>query len=101
MDVDGCEEYFKDIFGNSVDLVCEKFDTTHRSAMLAYFDGLVNKDLIDRDIIRPLKDSSFNGDVFTSIKTIYRKAEDISTVAEFISDGFVVLIYGDSNCIIW
>lgn len=50
--------------------------------MIVFIDGLVNKDLIDRDIIEPIKSSEFDGDIALALKTVFDEVEDMSIVVE-------------------
>jgi spore germination protein KA len=91
-----CEKLLKDIFSNSSDLVIQTFATHKDTAMIVFIDGLVNKDLIDRDIIRPIKSSEFNGDVSLTFKTIFEETEELSVVVEQVLCGNVAVFYEKS-----
>lgn len=95
-DIDQCEEFVKDIFCNSFDMVIQSFETNKDKALIVYVDGLSDKDLIDRDIIRPLKTEHFNGDVGKVINATFIETEDITKFTQSVLGGFVALLY--SNC---
>ncbi|MEZ4357090.1 MAG: spore germination protein [Eubacteriales bacterium] len=92
-----CEKLVKDIFGNSSDIVIQSFNTVKEPAMIIYVDGLVNKDLIDRDILKPLKANDFTGDVSLSIKAVYTEAHDIDTFVNCVMDAQVAVFYENSK----
>ncbi len=77
-------------------MVIQSFDTNKDKALIVYVDGLSDKDLIDRDIIRPLKSEHFDGNVGKVINTTFTEAEDISKLTQSVLGGFVALFY--SNC---
>ena len=72
-----CESFVKGVFCNSFDIVIESFDTNKDKALIVYVDGLTDKDLIDRDIIRPLKSTHFNGDVGKALYATFTETEDL------------------------
>ena len=52
------KEQIINIFNNTSDLVTYEFETySNLKAMVCYIDGLINKDLLDRDIIKPIIDN--------------------------------------------
>ncbi len=65
--------------------------------MIVYIDGLVNKDLMDRDIISPLKSKGFDGDMTLAIKTHYKEVMDIPTFVSEILEGNTALFYEGSK----
>jgi spore germination protein KA len=94
------EEFIKKLFHNSPDLEIQKIDTTKGQAMIAYIDGLVNKDLIDRDIILPIKSKKFDGDIYTAIKVIYNEVDDINICIQNVLQGNVALFYENNKNIL-
>lgn len=88
-----CQKLIRGIFGNSDDIVIQSFDTVREKAMILFIDGLVNKDMIDRDIIRPLKSVEFDGNVSLALKTVYKEAEDIDTCVADVLTGVVAIFY--------
>lgn len=92
-----CEKLVKDTFSNSSDVVIQTFATHKNTAMIVFIDGLVNKDLIDRDIIKPIKSSEFDGDISLTLKTIFEEADDISVVVEQVLCGNVAVFYEKSG----
>lgn len=54
------EQLIKAAIGKSFDVVIDRFKTNFEEAVLVYVDGLANKDLVDRDIIKPLRAQEFD-----------------------------------------
>lgn len=99
--IEECEQFAKDVFGKSPDIVVNVFETRKGKAMVSYVDGLSNSNLIDRDIIRRLKSDLFEGDVratidVTQIKEIY----DIEQYPEEILTGDTAIFFEGSDEII-
>jgi len=92
-----CERIAKDIFGNSSDLCIQAFPTRKDTAMVVFIDGLVNKDLIDRDIIKPIKSPKFDGDIALALTTVFDETEDMSIVVERVLGGNVAVFYEKSG----
>jgi hypothetical protein len=59
-----CESLLRNKFFNSSDVIFDIFDTSKDKAMIVYIDGLTNKDVTDRDVIKPLKSPHFKGDTW-------------------------------------
>lgn len=91
-----CESFVKGIFCNSFDMVIQSFETAKGKALIVYVDGLTDKDLIDRDIIRPLKSTQFDGDISLAISTTFTETEDLTKFTQSVLGGFVALFY--NNC---
>lgn len=87
------ERLLKSILGESIDMVINKFSTKYDDVVVAYVDGLVNLDLVDRDIMRPLKSEMFNGDIERSINSVYEEVEDIALVVKAVLNGDAVVFY--------
>ena len=96
-DIDECEKLVKSSFCNSFDIMVQKLSTSHEQALIVFVEGIVNKNLIDRDIIKPLKAPDYDGDVPRAIKTLYEETEDFSTLVSKILMGNVCIIYGKSR----
>ena len=45
--------------------------------MLVYVDGLIDKNLVDRDIIAPLKSINFEGDISAAIRCTIADVDNI------------------------
>ncbi len=65
--------------------------------MIVYVDGLVNKDLIHRDIIAPIKSPEFNGDLGLALKTEYKESEEIFAFINQVLTGYVAIFYEGSR----
>ncbi len=92
-----CEKLVKSIFSNSSDLVIQTFDTPKDTAMIVFIDGLINKDLIDRDIIRPIKGPEFDGNVPLALRSVFKETDDMSVFVEDVLCGNAALFYGKSG----
>jgi spore germination protein KA len=88
-----CEALLKSTFCNSADIIIQAFETKKEKAMIVFIDGLTNKDLIDRDIINPLKSSDFSGDISLAIKTIFKEANDIPSIVGEVLQGNIAVFY--------
>lgn len=95
--ISDCQKMIKEIFSNSSDLVIQTFATHKNTAMIVFIDGLVNKDLIDRDIIKPIKSPEFKGDIALSLSTVFEETDDMSVVVEQVLSGNVALFYDKSS----
>lgn len=92
-----CEEYLKDKFCNSPDVIIEDFETKKKKVLIAYIDGLANKDLIDRDIIKPLKSTDFKGEVSSALNACHTISDDIGDAAFEMVNGNVAIFYEKSR----
>lgn len=93
-DIEKCEAFVKENFCNSFDMVIQSFETNKEKALIVYVDGLTDKNLIDRDIIRPLKSQRFDGHVGKVINATFTETEDLSKFTKSVLGGFVALFYG-------
>ena len=98
-DMGECEALAKTIFNNSFDIVVQTFETAQAKAMLVFVDGLVDKDLIDRDIIQHLKSPAFDGNVDLAVKTVFTKTEDLASFVQNVLGGMVAVFYEKSQSI--
>ncbi len=62
--------------------------------MIVYVDGLADKDLIDRDIIMPLKSPLFDGNIGLALHATFTETEDLTKFTQSVLGGFVGLFYG-------
>ena len=95
-----CETLIRNIFCNSSDINVETFETQREKAMIVYIDGLTNKDLVDRDIITPLKAADFQGDINSALKTHFIVKTDIPAAVMEVTNGNVAVFYENSKKII-
>ncbi len=95
-----CQALIKDIFCDSSDVIIEVFETTEKKAMIVYIDGLSNRDLIDRDIITPLKTVDFKGDMTSALNTFFKVNQDVMGVVTDIVNGDVAVFYDKSEKVI-
>lgn len=96
-DIAECEAQLKKVFGKSDDILIQRFETRKSEALLFYVDGLINKDLIDRDIIAPLKSEDFDGNVEYAVKSPYTVKEDFREAIDEVLSGCTALIYKNSK----
>jgi spore germination protein KA len=82
-------------FNYSFDINIEKFNTIKDEAILVFVDGMVDKDLLERDIITPLKTPYFDGDIYASVKTTIKETKVYKEMVSNVLDGNVILCYGD------
>lgn len=92
-----CETLLKKLFFNSSDVIANVFETQENKAMIVYIDGLTNKDMTDRDILKPLKSSEFRGDVALSITAPTIIVNNISAACTEIVNGNVAIFYENSH----
>lgn len=95
--IEDCEQLVKKLFNNSFDVVVQQFDTAKEKALIVFIDGLINKDLIDRDVIKPLKSPQFDGNLSLAFKTVYEETDDISEFVKFVLAGFTAVFYTGSK----
>jgi len=75
----------------------ERFEINKSAVIVAYIDGLLNKDLIDRDIIAPLKSPGFKGRVSSAINAIYQERSTLSDCISDLLNGNVVIFCDNSE----
>ena len=90
------ESVFKKRLGQNFDVSVLKFKTNKNDALLIFIAGLVSKDLIDRDIISPLKSWSFKGKPEKVINAVFEQEDEIDKIVDKVTDGNVVLFYSES-----
>lgn len=93
-DIEENKAKITELFINSADLVLHKFETLSGSvSMVAYINGLVDKEALNENIIKPLIESLISP---TDIKsTLYitemKEAHNLEEAVDSITDGHVVL----------
>ncbi|HOO22433.1 MAG TPA: spore germination protein [Clostridia bacterium] len=76
-DINQMYEQLKNEFKNSYDVKVEKIPcATGHEAIVAYIDGMIDRHLLDRDIIGVMKSPRFQGDILKSVVTSIQK-EDV------------------------
>ena len=91
------EEYVKTALGENFDVIIKRFPTTIEEVVVVFIEGLTNKDLVNRDVIAPLKDADFTGDIKTSINAPFTIEYDMPTILNRILDANVVIYYQKSK----
>ena len=76
------KEKMESIFKGSFDVKIETFETHKEQALLIYIEGFVDKDLMHRDIIAPLKSSCFTGDPAKSINVTFTNSEVMDDIIQ-------------------
>ncbi len=89
----------ENVLGECFDIIIDKFETEREDAVIIYIDGLVDKNLVDRDIIEPLKDTEFDGNVELSIKAAFNVISCIDEASSKVLEGNVVVYYANSTSI--
>jgi len=100
MDAIKFEEKLTPILGKNFDINIERFNTAKEEAVVVFIKGLCNRDLIDRDVIKPLKSSPFNGDIGYSIKSVYKTVDNIADMLTEIYEGSTALFYSGTEEIV-
>jgi spore germination protein KA len=88
-----CESLLKGIFGISADVIISLFETKHGQALLLCVDGLVDRDLQDRDMIAPLKAQGFDGEVRRALRTSFTEADNLPVVIGKVLEGATALFF--------
>ncbi len=91
------ETVFKNRLGQNFDVSVMKFKTHKSDALLVYISGLVSKDLLDRDVIAPLKSPQFKGKPEAVIRAVFEQEDDIDGITDKVTDGNVVLFYSNAD----
>jgi spore germination protein KA len=99
--MDECEKRFAEIFGNSSDIVIQNLKTQKTDVLIVFVDGLVSKDLIDRDIIAPLKSKDFDGELSEVIRSGFIKVKNIpACVGQILQGNTAVFLEGKKTAFI-
>ncbi|MDD3947670.1 MAG: spore germination protein [Clostridia bacterium] len=87
------EKQIEEILGKSFDVVIYRFKTTQDEAVIVHIDGMASKDLIDRDIIKPLKRKDFDGDINLTLNVPFESETSFEKVIQAILDGNAIVYY--------
>ena len=96
-DISQCEALLKSIFGKSPDIIIRRFETRKGDAIIFFVDGLVSNDLVDRDMLTPMKSDEFNGDVLSILNVPCKEYEKISEVISNVLSGCTAIFYKNSG----
>ena len=100
-DMEQLEKYLKEYFHESSDVIILPIQTKKEKAIILFIDGLVNTDLVDRDILKPLLDDNFTGDVLNSITVNQKEAvTDLIEAIDKVLNGNTAIFYTQSPEII-
>ncbi|MDD4316454.1 MAG: spore germination protein, partial [Clostridia bacterium] len=94
------EQVMQAAIGKNFDVVIDRFKTNFEETVLVYVDGLVNKDLVDRDILKPLKSQNFDGNFEKALMVSFDYAEDIPATVQKALEGNVAVFYAKSKSVI-
>lgn len=92
-DVEKLKKVLKEKFKNSYDIKIEVVKTAQADALAVYVDGLIDRNLLDRDIIGPLKAHDFSGDPIRAIRTSLNIGGDIDDMTDEILLGNLAVFY--------
>ncbi|HMM05646.1 MAG TPA: spore germination protein [Clostridiales bacterium] len=95
-----CEELVKTIFNHSTDMIVQAIETKKGNVLLVYIDGLINKDITDRDIITPLKAQDFDGNYSMALKSTYKTVDNIPAFCTEVVNGNIAIFHENSQDII-
>lgn len=96
--MDGREQTLRRMFHESSDIVIGRFSTCRGEAIVVYVDGLINMDLAERDVVRPLKAEDFDGDVQKALKvSAITEVSDLNALAGQVLMGNVAVLYEDMD----
>ena len=96
-DISRCEALLKEIFHNSADIIIQVFHTGKDKALLVNVDGMVDKDLVDRDILAPLKSKDFDGRITCAITAHLKLVDQLSLAVQEVLNGNVAVFYENLN----
>ncbi len=85
----------KNALGECIDIIIDKIKTVHEEAVLIYIDGLSDKNLIDRDMIAPIKSLNFNGDVERAVNVSFNTIKSPEQIISKVLDGNAILYYSN------
>ncbi|MDR0751524.1 MAG: spore germination protein [Christensenellaceae bacterium] len=87
-DIDCQLSEIKSSLGNSFDVVVDKVLIANKEHIITvYLDGFIDRDLMNRDIIKPLKESDFDGNIELRTNCICKRVQNISQFADEILTG--------------
>lgn len=99
--IEECEKRVRALFGKSSDVTVTVVNTQLEKAMIVCVDGLVSTDLVDRDIIGPLRSKSFSGSVRDCVNaTQVKEITDFNGYISEVLDGNVAIFYSGWNKIL-
>lgn len=86
------EQALISIFHNNKDLEIQIIRTRNDNIIIAFIDGLCDRNLVDRDIITHLKSDKYDGKFHYAIKSIYKEVKDFTEIVQNLLNGNVVVI---------
>jgi len=81
-------------------MVISKVKTVRGEALVVFVDGMTSKDLIDRDIVKPLRSPEFDGDVSNALSSVYTTTDNYTKAIDDVLDGNVA-VYFEGECKAW
>lgn len=94
------EKTIKAFLGQSFDLIISRLETEEGDIIVVFLDAMVSKDLLERDIIGPLKSEVFDGNIKKTINSTYEEVYDIDKTIENILNGNIVIYYDNDESVV-
>jgi spore germination protein KA len=92
-DIKAKEEALTKRFEASFDIKVESYKTVKGEVLVFYVDGLISRDLLHRDVIRPLRSPSFNGNIADTITCSILYPKDEAEFEHLVFNGHAGIIY--------
>lgn len=98
---------FEKTFGKTSDLIITEFTALGRASAFVYLDGIIDKDVFELNIVKPLKNARKRVDdegiaAFlderTRPTTPVKREETLDKAIEAVADGDIVLIMQNASC---
>lgn len=89
----------KNLLGDCFDIIIDKFHTNYEDVIIMYIDGLVDKNLVDRDIIEPLKNKDFDGDIEMTLMAAFNVISTLQEATTKVLEGNTVVYYANDTSI--
>lgn len=86
------EKLLKAILGDSFDVIIDKFETEVKDVVIVYIDGMVSRDLVDRDVIKPLKHKGYDGVLKRALYSSLEEVKDLKGVLDKVLEGNAVVM---------
>ena len=86
------EQALLEVFHNNKDIEIQIIRTKSDNIVIAFIDGLCDRNLIDRDIITHLKSDKYDGKFYHAIKSVYKEIKDFSEIVQNCNGNLVVFL---------
>lgn len=98
-DMDLMFERLKLDFKNSWDVKVELIPTNKEEVIIVYIEGMINRDLLNRDILTPIKAPSFEGNIIKSVVSSIKKSDNHDKFLLDILNGGLGIYYNKERFI--